>query len=192
MSGLDDNRLVRAFAEFRGAGRKTLVPFVTAGFPDVETTGALLRDFEARGVGVCELGIPFSDPIADGPTIQSSYTRVLEGGFRTADAMDLVRDYRSAGGAMALVAMVSYSIVFRRDAGEFLSGAADAGFDGVLVPDLPLEEAGQFEPLAAGRGLANVMLVAPTTPPQRRIEISRHCRGFIYYVSVAGITGPPR
>jgi tryptophan synthase alpha chain len=189
MSELDGNRLVGTFAELRGAGRKTLLPFVTAGFPDAGTTGALLRDFEARSVQVCELGIPFSDPIADGPTIQSSYTRALESGFRAADAMELVRDYRSGGGEMALVAMVSYSVVFRRDVGGFLSGAREAGFDGVLVPDLPLEEAGQFEPLAAERGLANVMLVAPTTPPDRRIEIARHCRGFIYYVSVAGITG---
>ncbi len=189
MSGLDDNRLVRTFAELRSAGRKTLSPFLTAGFPDVETTAALLHDFEARGVKVCELGIPFSDPIADGPTIQSSFTSALDAGFTTADAMELVRGYRSAGGGIALVAMVSYSIVFRRDASRFLSEAADAGFDGVLIPDLPLEEAGEFEPLAAERGLANVMLIAPTTPPQRRLQIAGHCRGFIYYVSVAGITG---
>ncbi|MGC9454300.1 MAG: tryptophan synthase subunit alpha [Phycisphaerae bacterium] len=189
MSGLDDNRLVRTFRELRSAGRTTLAPFLTAGFPDAETTVALLRDLESRGVPVCELGIPFSDPIADGPTIQSSFTRAIESGFTTADAMKLVRTYREGGGEIALVAMVSYSIVFRHDVQRFLADAAEAGFDGVLIPDLPLEEAGEFEPQAADAGLANVMLIAPTTPPERRIEIARHCRGFIYYVSVAGITG---
>ncbi|MFP3938653.1 MAG: tryptophan synthase subunit alpha, partial [Phycisphaerae bacterium] len=189
MSGLDDNRLVRTFRELRSAGLTTLAPFLTAGFPDAETTVALLHDFESRGVPVCELGIPFSDPIADGPTIQSSFTRALEAGFTTADAMKLVRSYRDGGGNMSLVAMVSYSIVFRYDVQRFLAEAADVGFDGVLIPDSPLEEAGEFEPQAADAGLANVMLIAPTTPPERRIEIAHHCRGFIYYVSVAGITG---
>ncbi|HOF19466.1 MAG TPA: tryptophan synthase subunit alpha, partial [Phycisphaerae bacterium] len=160
-----------------------------AGYPDLETTTALLNEFERRGVRVCELGIPFSDPIADGPVIQASYTEALSKGLRLADIFEAVRRYRAAGGELALVAMLSYSIVFRRGAEKFLADAAGAGFDGLIVPDLPLEEAGAFEPLAAKAGLANVMLVAPNTPPDRRVEIARHSRGFLYFISVAGITG---
>ncbi len=189
MKALSDNRLVKAFAELKAAGGKTLLPFVTAGYPDLETTTALLNEFERRGVRVCELGIPFSDPIADGPVIQASYTEALSKGLRLADIFEAVRRYRAAGGELALVAMLSYSIVFRRGAEKFLADAAGAGFDGLIVPDLPLEEAGAFEPLAAKAGLANVMLVAPNTPPDRRVEIARHSRGFLYFISVAGITG---
>jgi len=189
LSSLADNRLVRTFAALRRTGRKALVPFITAGYPDLETTAALLGEFHARGVRVVELGIPFSDPIADGPTIQASYTEALAGGVRSAGIFEMVRRYRRGGGDLALVAMVSYSIVFRHGPETYLDQAAQAGFDALIVPDLPLEEAGEFEPLAAGRGLANVMLVAPTTPPQRRLEIARHSRGFIYFISVAGITG---
>ncbi len=189
MTDLNDNRLIRAFSKLRSCGQKTLAPFITAGFPDVETTGALLVELESRGVRICELGIPFSDPIADGPVIQNSYTDALEGGMDSDKVFGLVTRYRDGGGAMGLVAMVSYSIVFRHGVDEYLSQTSDAGFDGVIIPDLPLEEAGTLEPLAASHGLANIMLIAPTTPPARRIAISRHCRGFAYVVSVAGITG---
>jgi tryptophan synthase alpha chain len=189
MTTLDDNRLVRAFAELRQASRRTLVPFVTAGYPDLETTEALLRDVEARGVRVCELGIPFSDPIADGPTIQASYTRALEAGLDSRAIFERVRGYRAGGGGMALVAMVSFSIVCRRGVEAYLDAARDAGFDGLIVPDLPVDEAGRVEALADARGLANVLLIAPTTPPERRRGIARRSRAFVYYISVAGITG---
>jgi len=189
VSDLKDNRLVRTFAELRGAGRKALLPFVTAGYPDLATTAELLKDFESRGTRICEVGVPFSDPIADGPTIQASYTDALAAGVTSDEIFDMVRSYRADGGRMALAAMVSYSIVYRHDAASYLAGAADAGFDAVIVPDLPLGEGGAVEPLAASRGLCNVMLIAPTTPPRRRLEIAEHSRGFIYYISVAGITG---
>ncbi|MDY7009800.1 MAG: tryptophan synthase subunit alpha, partial [Planctomycetota bacterium] len=174
------------------------MPFLTAGYPNLETTEALLKDFEARGVRIVELGIPFSDPIADGPTIQASYTDALSGGVSSGKIFDMVRSYRKssasrdrkgAGNGLALVAMVSYSIVFKHGDKSYLGAAADAGFDGIIIPDLPLEEAAELEPLAGAAGLANVMLIAPTTPPDRRIEIARHSRGFIYFISVAGITG---
>lgn len=272
MSNLSNNRLVRTFAELRAAGKKTVLPFITAGYPDLATTEALLRDFESRGVRICELGIPFSDPVADGPVIQASYTAALAAGVNSAKVFDMVRRYRAgaadpkgldrpiektplnarakellaaakirtigqlarltaeelkavpglgkasldsikrtlhdlglsqgmpgaaAPGNMALVAMVSYSIVYRHGVADYVRDAAAAGIDGLIVPDLPLEEAGAIEPHATAAGLANVMLIAPTTPPQRRLEIARHCRGFCYMVSVAGITGertalPPR
>ena len=190
MAGLENNRLVKAFGELRAAGKKTLVPFITGGSPDLDTTTELLAEFESRGVRICEVGIPFSDPIADGPVIQASYTQALADGVTSEKVFKAIGRYRQeAKGQMALVAMVSYSIVFRRDVKRFLRRAAEAGFDGVIVPDLPLEEAGQFEPLAAGCGLCNVMLIAPTTPLPRRGEIASHSRGFIYFISVAGITG---
>ncbi len=165
------------------------MPFLTAGYPDLETTAALLGNFEARGVRVCELGIPFSDPIADGPTIQASYTEALSAGVSSEKIFEMVRSYRQGDGKLALVAMVSYSIVFKHGVESYLAAAAGAGFDGIIIPDLPLEEAAELEPLAAAAGLANVMLIAPTTPPARRLEIARHSRGFIYFVSIAGITG---
>ena len=197
MSDLRSNRLVRTVAELRRAKRKTLVPFLTAGFPDLETTEALLRDFESRGIRICELGIPFSDPIADGPVIQNSYTQALDAGVSSEKIFEMVRRYRSTasrggpavGGQLALIAMVSYSIVFRHGVESYLTDARTAGFDGLIIPDLPVDEAGTVEPLAASRGLANIMLIAPSTPPQRRLAIAKHCRGFAYVISVAGITG---
>ena len=189
MTDLNDNRVVKAFAELRSDGRKTVVPFITAGHPDLETTRALLDDFEARRLKVCELGIPFSDPIADGPTIQASYTEALEDGVTSSKILAVVEAYRADGGQLALVAMVSYSIVYRHDVEQYLTELAEAGFDGLIVPDLPLEEAPALEKAAADRGLANVMLIAPTTPSKRRLEIAKHSRGFIYFISVAGITG---
>jgi tryptophan synthase alpha chain len=201
MDNVLDNRLVSTFAELRSAGRKTLLPFITAGYPDLETTAALLADFEARGVRICELGIPFSDPVADGPVIQASYTAALAGGVNSGKILDMVRIYRASAttsahpgkavppGKMALVAMVSYSIVFRHGVKQYFSDCAAAGIDGIIIPDLPLEEAVWIEPVAQAAGLCNIMLIAPTTPAKRRTEIARHSRGFVYYMSIAGITG---
>jgi len=189
MRNLNDNRLVKAFTKLRSSASKTLMPFITAGYPDLETTRALLDDFGHRGVKVCELGIPFSDPIADGPTIQASYAEALAGGLTSEKILDLVRSYRADGGQLALVAMVSYSIVYRHDVSQYLAKLAEAGFDGLIVPDLPLEEAATLESLADARSLANVMLIAPTTVRIRQLEIAKHSRGFIYFMSVAGITG---
>ncbi len=217
MSELDRNRLVCAFAELRAAGRKALLPFLTAGFPDLETTEALLHELSRRGVRMCELGFPFSDPVADGPVIQASYTRALERGVTSERVFEMVRRFRAAeakqsaarpGAArsasrrrfpdrqlsmvnrpLALTAMVSYTIVYRHGVQAFLQEAASAGFDGTIVPDLPLEEAGEFQARAEEAGLAGVLLISPTTPPERRVEIARRSRGFLYFISVAGITG---
>ena len=186
---LTDNRLTAVFAELRSAGKKTVLPFLTAGYPDLATTEALLNDFERRGARVCELGVPFSDPIADGPTIQASYTAALDAGVTTGGIFEMVKRYRAGGGQMALLAMVSYSIVFRHEPARFLTDAKAAGFDGVIIPDLPVDEAAEMEQLAADAGVCSVLLIAPTTPEARRLEIARHSQGFIYYVSVAGITG---
>jgi tryptophan synthase alpha chain len=201
---LAQNRIVGAFHELRSRGKKALLPFITAGYPDLDTTAALLRDFAARGVRICELGIPFSDPIADGPVIQASYTEALAAGVNSDKVFAMVRQFRASraedaspgnsqftihNSQLALIAMVSYSILFRHGVESYLDQARAAGLDGLIIPDLPLDEAAGVESLAAQRGLCNVMLIAPTTAPNRRLEIARHSRGFIYYISVAGITG---
>ncbi len=185
----NDNRLVKSFAALRAAGKRTMVPFLTAGYPDLKTTGALLAEIESRGVKVCELGFPFSDSIADGPTIQSSYYHALDGGVTCEGIFEMVAAYRSAGGKMALVAMVSDSIVYRRGYEGFAAAAAAAGFDALLIPDLPLEEALRVLPIATAAGLCCIMLVAPTSTASRREQIARSSTGFVYYMSVAGITG---
>jgi tryptophan synthase alpha chain len=183
------NRLVQTFAELRSARRKTLLPFITAGFPTLDATAALLKEFESRGVKICELGVPFSDPIADGPVIQASYTEALAAGVTSEKIFHVVQGYRDAGGKMALSAMVSYSIIFRHGVERYFADAAEAGFDAFIIPDLPLEEAGAVETLARTAGLCNVMLIAPNSPPSRQERIAAHSTGFIYYISVAGITG---
>jgi tryptophan synthase alpha chain len=191
------NRIVAAFADLRAAGRKGLLPFITAGYPDLTTTAALLAEFRRRGVRVCELGVPFSDPVADGPVIQASYTEALAAGVNSEAIFEMVRGYRAAEAAdadparppLGIVAMVSYSIVYRHGVEAYLHRAAEAGFDGTIIPDLPMDEAGDLAALSEAAGLANVLLIAPTTPPDRRAEIARASRGFVYYVSVAGITG---
>jgi len=166
-----------------------MIFYVTAGYPDLATTEAVIDILADEDADLIELGIPFSDPIADGPTIQASYTQALAAGINCDAILQMVRSYRQAGGELCLVSMVSYSIVFKRGVEAHLDSTAAAGFDGLIVPDLPMEEAADFEALASARGLANILLIAPTTPPKRRLEIARHCRGFIYFASVAGITG---
>ncbi len=188
-TNLQSNRLVQAFADLRASGRKTVLPFVTAGYPSLETTGAILRKLDTLGVRVCELGFPFTDPVADGPVIQASYTAALESGVKVGAIFDTVARFRKAGGKLAVVGMVSYSIVYRYGPDRFVRDAAASGFDGLIVPDLPLDESADMEALAAGGGLALVQLIAPTTPPERQVEIARRSRGFVYYISVSGITG---
>ncbi|MCY2929900.1 MAG: tryptophan synthase subunit alpha [Planctomycetota bacterium] len=186
---LKTNRLVATFADLRRRGRKTLLPFLTAGYPSLDATRAILHEMEARGTRICELGVPFSDPVADGPIIQASYTEALAAGITSDKILDTVARYRREGGAMALLAMVSYSIVYRHGVDSWLRSARASGLDGVIIPDLPLNESSSLQPLAVSQGLCPVLLIAPTTPPDRRLAIARASRGFIYYVSVAGITG---
>ena len=183
------NRLEASFAALRAEGGRTVVPFITAGYPSLAATEAVLKRFDALGLRVCELGIPFTDPIADGPVIQASYTDALSAGVTSGKIFEMVRRFRDNGGQLALVAMVSYSIVFRHGPEAFAKAAAKAGFDGLIVPDLPLEEAAAMEQTTAEVGLSLILLIAPTTSPARRIEIAAHSRGFIYYISIAGITG---
>jgi tryptophan synthase alpha chain len=169
-------------------GRKVLVPFLTAGDPDLEFTVAAVQRLVQCGCGPVEIGFPYSDPIADGPVIQASYTRALRaaGGLASILAMaDRLR--RSID--VPLVAMVSYSIVFRNGPAAFLEQACRHGFSGFIIPDLPLEESRETETLAAGLDASLIRLVTPTTPRERAARIAERSTGFLYYVSIAGTTG---
>src|SRR5262249_37703105 len=175
------------FQRLRAQKRKAFIPFVTAGDPSLDATALAVRELARRGGHLVEIGFPYSDPIADGSVIQASYTRALARGLRLGDVFALVRDL--AGLGAPLVGMVSYSLVFHRGPERFLDEAVAAGLAGAVVPDLPVEEAAGLAALAAARDFKLVQLVTPTTPRERAREIVRQATGFVYAVSVAGITG---
>jgi tryptophan synthase alpha chain len=181
-------KLEAMFAANRAAGRKALAPFVTAGDPDADTTVAVLQTLDKAGASLCELGVPYSDPIADGAVIQASYTRALGKGFTLAGVFDVAKR-ASAGCSMPILAMASYSLIFRRGIDRFVADAVAAGLAGFVVPDLPLEESDDLDAACRKAGLALVRLVTPTTPPERAEAIAKKSTGFLYCVSVAGVTG---
>lgn len=180
--------IAQAFADLRASGRIGLMPFLASGFPDLETTVACLPALDDAGANVVELGFPFSDPIADGPVIQEAFTETLKKKIRVAEIFAAVRSVR-ADVSIPLVAMVSYSIVFRYGVERFAAEAKAAGFDGIITPDLPPPEAQRVCTAVQRAGLDTILLISPTTSPQRREEIARLTSGFIYYLSVSGITG---
>ncbi len=186
------NRLNQTFAAAKRDGRKLLCPFVTAGYPSLESTPQIIHAIaEALGPGggVIELGIPFSDPIADGPVIQASYTQALAKGCTVDKALATAKSARGLGVSIPIVAMVSFSIIFKRGTAEFAKACADAGIDGIVLPDIPLEEAPAIVDTIRDAGLRTILLVAPTSPADRRAAIARLCDGFVYYLSVSGTTG---
>jgi tryptophan synthase alpha chain len=176
------------FAELRRSGRKALVAFIGAGDPDLNFTASGLAELVSAGCDLCEVGIPYSDPIADGPVIQASYTRALERGFRWRDAVQMFRSV-TPGLAVPAVAMVSYAIVHRLGPGRFLDDAKSAGLAGAVVPDLPVEESLPLAQLCSQADFSLIQLVTPTTPRDRAVRIAERSTGFLYYVSVTGITG---
>ena len=182
------NRIDQLFTELRAQGRRAFMPFVTAGVPDLAFTDALLGTLEQVGANMVELGVPYSDPIADGPVIQESYTRALEGGIALDSIFEMVRRWRTRS-QMPLVTMVSYSIVYRHGLEAYVREAIDAGVDGAIIPDLPVEEAEPIAQHAQALDFKLIHLITPTTPRERAQRIARRSTGFIYYVSVTGITG---
>jgi len=165
-----------------------LWPFLAAGYPSIDTTAALLRGFSKLPIRGVELGFPFSDPIADGPVIQRAFSNVLAEGLRVSEVFDMVASVRRDVG-FPLVAMASASIVYRIGVGQFVDRARSAGFDGLIVPDISLEEAPDLSECADAAGLRLSMLIAPTTPLDREKRIAQVASGFLYYVSVQGTTG---
>src|SRR5262249_24094132 len=179
------------FHSRRAAVRKAFIPFTTAGDPDLATTARVLPALAQAGAGLIEIGFPFSDPIADGPVIQASYTRALNRGVKLDAVFETVR--RAAADPaltkVPLVGMVSYSLIFRRGPERFIEQAQQAGFSGLIIPDLPPEEAESLARRAAERDFKLVLLVTPTTPRDRAARIARLSTGFLSVVSVTGITG---
>ncbi|REK13089.1 MAG: tryptophan synthase subunit alpha [Planctomycetota bacterium] len=182
------SRIDELFERLRVQGQKALMPFITAGDPDLEFTAAVLVELMRRGSHMCELGIPYSDPIADGPVIQASYTRALDHKLKLAQILEML-----SGATPKLsgpvVTMVSYAIVLRHGLKAYVEDAQRAGVAGAIVPDLPADEAGELAKLCRAADFSLIQLVTPTTPRDRALRIAESSTGFLYYVSVTGITG---
>ena len=181
-------RITQTFSKLKTTGRMAFMPFITAGDPDLAMTQSLIRILGGQGVDLIEIGFPYSDPIADGPVIQASYTRALENHVQVKDILQAI-DQLETDDLPPLVAMVSYAIVFRFGVERFLAEAKQAGFAGLIVPDLPGDEAAEMFQRVTADQLDLIQLVAPTTPRERVRGILEHCSGFVYCVAVAGTTG---
>ena len=188
MAALSESRISRRFAELKSRGECALVTYLTAGFPAPDHTAELLEALVRGGADIIELGVPFSDPIADGPTIQKASSEALGAGTTVHRILDMVREFRKRHDT-PLVLFGAYNPFFHYGMEGFLRDAAEAGADGILIPDLPLEEGDEVAPLAKAAGLDIIFLVAPTTPIERKRAICARSTGFVYYISVKGVTG---
>jgi tryptophan synthase alpha chain len=182
-------RITNRFAQTKGANRAALVTFVMAGDPDHATTAEILAALPAAGADIIELGMPFSDPMADGATIQAAGLRALAGGANMHKTLDLVRGFRAKDQATPLLLMGYYNPILAYGVNKFLADAAGAGVDGCIVVDLPPEEDAEFVAAAQRLNLATTHLATPTTDAKRLPQVLRGASGFLYYVSIAGITG---
>ncbi len=182
------NRIVERFANLKRAGQKGFVVYIGAGDPNLAATRDLALAFDHAGVDVLELGVPFSDPLADGPVNQLAAQRGLASGTTPPRVLETVAEIRRTS-QIPIVLYIYYNLVHRQGVKNFIKAAAEAGVDGLLTLDLPPEESGDYEQLMAQSGLCNIYLVAPTTTPDRIETIVKRGRGFIYYVSREGVTG---
>ncbi len=182
------SRIDERFAELRAEGRKPLILFIEAGDPDLATTKALLPALEAAGADLIELGVPFSDPLADGPTIQLAALRALKSGTTVKKILEMVEEVRPQVG-VPLILMSSYNPIFVFGEEAFVKSAVGVGVDGLIVPDLPPEEADSLVALTEREGLDLIFLLAPSSTDDRIALVAKRSRGFIYYISLMGITG---
>jgi tryptophan synthase alpha chain len=182
------NRIDAVLGELRESGRTALAPFITVGFPDVPTSEALARTILESGGDMLELGVPFSDPLADGPTVQMTSYRALQNGVTVRECLDVVRRLRAQGVESPLIFLGYYNPYLRYGPERFLDDAAAAGLDGMIVPDLPTEEAAQFGEMAADRGIHLIPMLAPTSSDERIEDACKAAGGFIYCVSLTGVT----
>jgi tryptophan synthase alpha chain len=185
------NRIDDKFKTLRSEGRKAFIAYVTAGDPHLAATSLLALGLEASGVDILELGIPFSDPIADGPTIQEASYRALAGKTTLKKIFAMVMRLRTVTD-IPIVFMTYYNPVLRYGLKEFFVSCRKCGVDGVIVPDLPFEEAAELRSLAKRYAVAAIFLAAPTSTPERIKTIAKISQGFIYYVSLTGVTGARR
>jgi tryptophan synthase alpha chain len=183
------SRLAPRFEALRQEGRAGLVTYVMAGDPDAATTARILEGLPAAGADVIELGMPFSDPMADGPAIQASGLRALAGGMTLKGTLELVRGFRKGDDVTPVVLMGYFNVLFSYGVEAFMRDAREAGADGVIIVDLPPEEAAEAAPQAAANGLDFIRLATPTSDDRRLPRILEGASGFLYYVSILGITG---
>jgi tryptophan synthase alpha chain len=178
------------FDRLRASKQKALMPFLTAGRPALDWTLAALTEFQKRGCAMTEIGFPYSDPIADGPVIQDSYTKALASGIKNQQIFDTAKKFKSdKANTMPIVGMASYSIIHKMGLKPFVDLAKSHGFAGAIVPDLLVEEAASFREICKAADFSLIHLTTPTTPRERAINIAESSTGFLYYVSIAGITG---
>jgi tryptophan synthase alpha chain len=183
------NRIDVRLAAAKASGVMALAPFVTVGYPDLETSVEIAAAILDAGADLLELGVPFSDPLAEGPTIQKTSLRALEQGVNVATCLDVVTRLRGRGVEAPLLLMGYYNPFLRYGLRDFVGDAADAAVDGLIVPDLPIEEAGPLNELCKGRNLHLIPLLAPTSTDERISQACKEARGFIYCVQFAGVTG---
>ncbi|SFM55545.1 tryptophan synthase subunit alpha [Marinobacter zhejiangensis] len=183
------SRIEGVLNNLKGQGRKALIPYITAGDPSPALTVDLMHTLVEAGADIIELGVPFSDPMADGPVIQLACERALVHGTSLKQVIDMVREFRTRDDATPVVLMGYLNPVEAMGYEAFADAAADAGIDGVLTVDLPPEEAVDVAPLFAARSLDPIFLLAPTTTDERIRAISEHSSGYVYYVSIKGVTG---
>ena len=185
------NRIAQVFRRLKARGEKALIPFITAGDPDLETSRRLALTLARSGADILELGIPFSDPLADGPTIQAASQRALKAGATFPAVLELAGRLRQDLD-LPLVLMGYYNPILQHGLEKTAREAAECGVDGFIIPDLPLEEAEPWRRAAVAHGVAPIFLAAPTSGPERLRRLGRLTRGFLYYVSITGITGARR
>lgn len=183
------SRISECFKQLQDQGRKALIPYVTAGDPDPKVTVPLMHALVESGADILELGIPFSDPMADGPTIQLACERALLHGTRLQDVLEMVAEFRQQDSTTPVVLMGYLNPIEIMGYGRFAEQAAAAGVDGVLTVDLPPEEAGEFNRLMQQAGIDVIYLLAPTTEEERIKQVCAAGSGYVYYVSVKGVTG---
>ncbi|WP_197915821.1 tryptophan synthase subunit alpha [Thiosulfatihalobacter marinus] len=182
-------RIDAKFAELRAAGKKAFVAYVMAGDPDYETSLDIVRGLPGAGVDVIELGLPFTDPMADGPTIQLAGQRALDAGMTLQKTLDLATEFRKTDTTTPIVLMGYYNPIYSRGVEKFLSDARAAGIDGLIVVDLPPEEDDELCIPAQAAGMNFIRLATPTTDDRRLPKVMQNTSGFVYYVSITGITG---
>ena len=182
------NRIEKKFQELKNQKRKAFIAFITAGDPDLKTTEDLVVGLEGAGVDIIELGIPFSDPLADGPTIQASYFRALNKGTTVKKILETVKRIRLKT-SIPIALMSSYNPIFHFGEEKFVKACADAGVDGLIIPDLPPEESRLLRHATGNFDIATIFFVAPTTKDERIRANTKASSGFVYYVSLTGITG---
>ncbi len=182
------SRIKNTFNRLRKKNETALIPYLMAGDPDMAATKKLVLALEKAGADIIELGAPFSDPLADGPTIQKAAIRSLRNNTSIADVLALVADVRKES-KISLILMTYYNLIFHYGEERFVLDAAAAGLDGIILPDLPPEEAGTLAPLAKKAGLDMIFLLAPTSTDERIKLVTKLSQGFVYYVSLTGVTG---